>query len=95
MKGKWTIAEARKRFSEVIESAAAEPQPIYKRERLVAALVDPETFAEFLRWKEEKAGRSIASAFVELRELCKAEDYEFYFEERQDRQNVFDPGDEH
>ncbi len=91
---KWSIAKARQRFSELLESAVREPQPIYKRDRLVAAVVDAETFAEFLRWKEERATRSTAEALGELRALCEKERYEFEWPDREDRLNPFTTGSE-
>jgi prevent-host-death family protein len=91
MKGKWSIAEARQRFAELIESTAREPQPIYKRGTMVAAMVDAETFLEFLKWKEEQAGRTIDTAMEELRALCEEEGYEFAWPKRGDRPNPFSP----
>jgi hypothetical protein len=94
MKGKWSIARARQCFAELIESTAKEPQPIYKRDKLVAAMVDAETFLEFLKWKEEQAGRTIYTAMQELRTLCEEEGYEFAWPRREDRPNPFaaEPG---
>ena len=92
MKDKWSIAKARRRFSELIESSAKEPQPIYKRDRLVATLIDAKTFEEFLRWKEETASRSIADALDELGTLCAEEGYEIEWPDRTDRQSNFPPG---
>ncbi len=87
MKRKWTISNARYHFSEMIESSVKEPQPIYKRERLVAAVIDAKTFSEFLRWKEQQTGRTIAQAAAELRAICQEEGYEFELPERKDRSN--------
>ena len=94
MKKKWTITEARYRFAEVIESSVAEPQPIYKRGKLTAVLVDAQTFAEFLRWREKHAERSIADATDELRQICKEDGYEFATEDRRDRTNPLVTGPE-
>lgn len=94
MKDKWSIAEARRRFSELIESSAREPQAIYKRDRLVATLIDAKTFEEFLRWKEETASRSVADALDELRTLCAEEDYQIEWPGRTDRRSDFPPGSE-
>ncbi len=91
MKKKWSAAQARQHFAELIESTAREPQPIYKRDRMVAAMVDAETFLEFLKWKEAQAGRTIGDAMQELRALCRKEGYEFVWEKRQDRKNPFAP----
>jgi hypothetical protein len=91
MKKKWSVAQARRRFAELIESTAREPQPIYKRDRMVAAMVDAESFLEFLKWKEAQAGRTIGDAMGELRALCEEEGYEFAWPKRQDRKNPFTP----
>ena len=94
MKGKWSIAQARQRFAELIESTAKEPQPIYKRDKMVAAMVDAETFLEFLKWKEEQSGRTIDDAMQELRALCDEEGYKFSWPQREDRPNPFAPESE-
>ncbi len=91
MKRKWSTALARQRFAELIESTAKEPQPIYRRDKMVAAMVDAETFMEFLRWKEERAGRTIDDAMRELRALCEEDGYEFGWSTREDRPNPFAP----
>jgi len=49
----WEIPEAQQRFADfsgtvLIRSINQEPQLIYDREQLVAAVVDAETFQEFL-----------------------------------------------
>ena len=52
MTDRWSIAEARKHFAELIESAVKKPQAVYRWGRLVALVVDPEMMKEFLAWKE-------------------------------------------
>ena len=89
-KPKWSVAKARRQFTELIRSTAREPQPIYNRQRLVGVVVDAVTFEEFLRWKEEQAGRSIATALDELRNICQAEGYRLELPDRVDRDNPFD-----
>ena len=86
---KWTVAEARRRFSELIRSAASEPQPIYNRQRLVGVVVDVETFEAFLRWREDQAGRSVADALEELRAICQAEGYRLEPPGRSNRDDPF------
>ncbi len=93
MAEKWSIAEARRRFSEVVDSTVKEPQAIYRRERLVAALIDAETFAEFMQWREARAESSIADSFADLRALCRKERYRFAWLKRKDRVNPFAPDD--
>ncbi|MCP4593197.1 MAG: prevent-host-death protein [bacterium] len=85
----WKIAQAKQRLSEVIRAAGEEPQRIFNRDRLVAALVDGETFEEFDAWRRRQERRSIGDDFAELRALCAAEDYELPVVEREDRANPF------
>ncbi len=85
----WTIAEARQRFSALITAAAHEPQPILRRDRPVAVLVDAETFRAFEAWRAAQHGRSLGAAFAELRTLAEAEGYELALPARTDRPNPF------
>ena len=72
---------------------AKEPQAIYNRDRLVAAVVDPGTFAEFEAWRAGQQRGSIAEAFAELRALCAEEGYRLRLPRREDRGTPFDAGD--
>lgn len=63
----WSVAEAKQRLSEVLRLAAQEPQPIYNRGRLVAALVDAEAFAAFERWRRAASATTIGAQFEALR----------------------------
>jgi antitoxin (DNA-binding transcriptional repressor) of toxin-antitoxin stability system len=90
----WKIGDAKQHFSEVIRAAEQEPQWIYNRERLVAAVVEPETLQEFLAWREKDRRTSLADAFAGLRDLCAEEHYEIEIPSRQDRQNPFADDDE-
>ncbi len=85
----WTIASARRHFSELVDAAATEAQPVYRRDDLVAYVVDPTTFAEFERWRHERTPRTVAEAFAELRQICMEEEFEFPETERWDRPNPF------
>lgn len=90
-KGKrWSISQARSRFTELIRSAAREPQPIYNRLHLVGVLVDGETFEAFTRWREQQARGTIAAALDDLRQICVEEDYHLVLPDRVDRDNPFD-----
>lgn len=90
---KWNIADAKRHFSELIRSAASEPQLIYNRDRLVAAVVNPTTLEEFQRW--QAAHRlSVAERFAEYRALAAEEGYELEIPERRDRANPFADRDE-
>jgi antitoxin (DNA-binding transcriptional repressor) of toxin-antitoxin stability system len=85
----WKVAEAKQRLSEVIRAAEEEPQWLYNRDRLVAAVVDPEAFREFLAWQERVGRPSIGEAFSELRKLCAEEQYTLEIPSRRDRANPF------
>jgi phage regulator Rha-like protein len=85
----WRIAQAKQRFSEMIHAANKEPQLIYNRERLVAAIIEAEMFQEFLAWRNHTAETSLADAFRELHQLMAEEDYTLEVPARQDRPNPF------
>lgn len=85
----WGIAEAKQRFSEVVRAAQEEPQMIYNRDRLVAAVVGGEVLPGFLSWHETRSERSLADAFTELRRLAAEEDFELVVPPRRDRANPF------
>ena len=85
----WKIAEAKQKFSELVKAAESEPQWIYNRDKLVAAMVPGETLKEFLSWRHLKEGRTLGEAFEELRRICEEEDYTLEIPPRQERPNPF------
>jgi len=85
----WRIAEAKQRFSELINAVTKEPQRIYNRNQLVAVVVEAEMFEEFLAWRKQHEKMSLADAFCELRQLTAKEDYTLEIPSRQDRPNSF------
>lgn len=88
----WKVAEAKSRFSEVLRAAAGEPQLIFNRDRLVAAVIDPESYASFQRWQTRQQ-MSVAERFAEYRALAEDEGYAFEEPSRRDRPTRFDPPD--
>jgi prevent-host-death family protein len=84
---KWKIGEAKQRLSEVLRRAREEPQRIYNRERLVAAVLDATLFERFEEWQKARTRRSLEEDFSELREICGEEGYELELEERRDRES--------
>jgi len=86
---RWKISEAKQNFSEVVKSAAAEPQLIFNRKRLVAAVVDGETLVAFEDWRAGRELASLADRFAKLRTLIAGEDYDLEVPERRDRANAF------
>ena len=90
----WKIGDAKQHFSEVIRAAEDEPQWIYNRERLVAAVIEPEILRQFLAWREKEHRVSLADAFAGLRELCAEDGFELEIPPRQDRPNPFADDDD-
>lgn len=91
--GRWGIAEAKQRFSEVVRAAEEEVQMIYNRERRVAAVVGGPALDAFLDWHRRHRGRTLADAFAELRALAAADGFTFEAPPRRDRPNPFAEGD--
>lgn len=84
--GKWRVAEAKQRFSQVVRAAAHEPQQILNRDRLVAAVVDAESLRAFEAWRAGQR-RPIGEAFAELRRICAEEGYTLEAGSRRNRRN--------
>jgi len=88
----WKIGEAKQRFSEVVRAAEDEPQKIYNRDRLVAAVVGPGEIQDFLAWRERRRKGSLADSIRELSRICAEEGYtlEIPSREQEERPNPFD-----
>lgn len=56
-----------------MRNASTEPQLIYNRDRLVAAVVSAETFETFRAWRGRAEGRSLADRFADLRQIAKSD----------------------
>ncbi|BAY29829.1 prevent-host-death family protein [Nostoc carneum NIES-2107] len=63
----WKLDEAQQKLPEVIDAIASEPQLIFKQDKLVAAIVEPKLFQEFLAWHQQQKVSPLADAFAELR----------------------------
>ncbi|MCP4697431.1 MAG: prevent-host-death protein [Gammaproteobacteria bacterium] len=85
----WNTAQARQQFSQLLHAATNEPQRIFKREKLVAAVIDAASFEQFKRWQAQQQDRTVGSAFAELRRICAEEDYRLEISARTDRENPF------
>ena len=83
---KWKIARAKQKLSEVLRRAASEPQQILNRDRVVAAVIDAESFRAFESWRTAQR-RPIAAAFAELRKICAEEGYSLPVGPRRNRRN--------
>jgi prevent-host-death family protein len=85
----WNIAEAKQKFSELVRAAEEQPQWIYNRDKLVAAVVPAEELQAFLSWRSERERPTVGEAFAELRRVCAEEGYTFEIPPRQERPNPF------
>jgi len=83
----WKVAEAKQQFSDVVRRAASKPQLIYNRDRLVAAVVDPQTFLAFQEWQQSSRQQSLSEAFQTLRDIAKEERYKLSTGRRRNRRN--------
>ena len=72
----WNIAQAKQQFSEMVRRSADQPQLIYKRKTLVAAVIDAEEYRAFKAWSDQARGRTLADEFAELRGILREQDYQ-------------------
>lgn len=86
---KWSVAEARARFSDLLRKASNEPQEIYNHDRLVAAVIGPESFQELAESNEKAKRRTLRESFAEMRAIMAEEGYRLEIPSRKDRKNVF------
>jgi hypothetical protein len=86
---KWTVANARRSFSRLLEEAREEPQMLFNRHRHIATVIAPDTFAQFMTWLQEREVPTVEDAFANLRQILQEEDYELTLPERVDRSNSF------
>lgn len=86
---RWNVAQAKQRLSELLRTAAKEPQTIVSRSRPVAVVVAAETFERFEAWQATQRARTLAEAFEELRALAASDDYVLPLPERKNRKNAF------
>ncbi len=90
--GTWKVAEAKQRFAEVIRRSESEPQKIYRRDRLVAAVVNPGAVERLHQMERELSARTLADLLAEAREICAGEEYSLEVGARADREGW--PGSE-
>lgn len=83
MMAKWTIAAARQHLPKVIASAAAEPQRLYRRDKLVGAVVSPEVVERL------EPRQTVAHLIDELVRICAEENYELPVAPRMNRPDPF------
>ncbi len=85
----WHVAEAKQKFSEVLRATATEPQLIFNRNRLVAAMIDAQTYEAFQAWCQQQQRATLAETFATLRQLCTEENYTLKAQKRRNRTNAF------
>ena len=83
---KWNVAQAKQHLSEVLRAAESEPQQIFRRDQLVAAVVDGSSFVAFEQWWRQQ-NKPLRERFAELRQICAEEAWEMPELERRDRPN--------
>jgi methionine synthase I (cobalamin-dependent) len=86
---KWSVAKAREQFSELLRKAANEPQEIYNRDRLVAAVLGPDSFRELSECAQKTARRTLKESFAETRKVMAEEGYQLEAPPRKNRKNDF------
>ncbi len=86
---KWKIAEAKKRFSEMIHRVKNEPQFIYNRDTVVAVVLEPKEYREFENYRVKKEQGSLADAFTAIRTHCAEEFWELPIPERKNRHTAW------
>ncbi|HVR37960.1 MAG TPA: hypothetical protein VMU84_02620 [Thermoanaerobaculia bacterium] len=84
-KNEWNVGEAKQQFSELLRRTARKPQLIYRRNRLIAAVVavDETNVAEVSK------RTTIGDRFQEARDLFRRESYRLPSVRRRSRANAF------
>lgn len=84
-KNEWNVGEAKQQFSEVLRRSESEPQLIYRRNRLIAAVVSmDETGTAAIAPRV-----TLGDRFKEARELFRRERYRLPEVRRRSRRNDF------
>ena len=86
---KWSVAKAREQFSDLLRKAALEPQEIYNRDRLVAAVLGPDSFRELSQLMEKRTRKTLGESFADLRKVMAEEGYRLEIPPRKNRKNDF------
>ncbi len=81
----WRIGAAKQQFSEVVRRSRGKPQKIYNRDRLVAAVVNPELL-DTVEKEQRRPARTLADLFVEFRAICAEENCELSVGKRRNRE---------
>lgn len=81
---RWTVATARQHLPRLLAMAAHEPQAVYRRNQLVATVVNP-TLGTKLAEAARQRVTTLADELAQLRQLCASEDYALQPPKRVDR----------
>ncbi len=84
-KNEWNVGAAKQQFSELLRRSASEPQLIYRRSRLVAAVIAMDESKLAAGAKR----MTIANRFEEARELLREQSYRLPQTRRGSRRNDF------
>jgi hypothetical protein len=84
---RWTIATARQHLPELVRRAAEAPQRVYRRDKLVAAVINPAMVDGLERQNRPGIGAKLA----ELQQICSEENYQLTTPPRRDRANPLGP----
>jgi antitoxin (DNA-binding transcriptional repressor) of toxin-antitoxin stability system len=84
-KNEWNVGEAKQQFSEVLRRSASEPQLIYRRSHLIAAVVAMDASKQ----GGPPTRVTIGDRFEEARELFREEAYRLPQVRRRSRRNGF------
>src|SRR5215212_5014113 len=84
-KNGWNVGEAKQQFSEVLRRSETAPQLIYRRNRLIAAVVAMDETTAAAAAKR----MTIGDRFKEARELLRSENYRLPRAARRSRGNDF------
>lgn len=82
---RWTVATARQNLPKLLAMAAREPQAVYRRDKLVATVVNPTLGAKVADATRAETATTLADDLAELRRLCADEDYTMRTPKRVDR----------
>jgi antitoxin (DNA-binding transcriptional repressor) of toxin-antitoxin stability system len=82
----WKVAEAKQKFSEVLRRAAAAPQIVQNRDRVVGAILGAEDARAFLDFRGRKRA-PLREVLREAAQICEEEGEDFTVPQRVDRSN--------
>ena len=85
MSNSWKIGEAKQQFSEVVRKSGEEPQLVFNRDDLAAAVVSAEDWRAFSEWVSRSEVRSLGEVFDEARAILEDERYTLRTPSRRDR----------